>query len=187
MLHWKSCNKNIAWHHCETTIDEEATWEESYFALEKHLAEGRIMSIGISNFNAPDLIELESVVNIMPHLLQNWGDPSHLEETLRLWCSERNILYQPYAVGRNLNRLPDTIAKKLELYGEKYSVSPYIVAHRLFLDTGAVVIPRSSSYDHLLMNIENLFKFSLLESEVREFAKYLPLAFDVQSEKIDEL
>ena len=28
MLHWKSCNENIVWHHCETTIDEEATWKE---------------------------------------------------------------------------------------------------------------------------------------------------------------
>jgi diketogulonate reductase-like aldo/keto reductase len=45
--------------HCHTTEDPAATWRESWRALEREYAEGRVMAIGVSNFDAALLAELE--------------------------------------------------------------------------------------------------------------------------------
>lgn len=44
---------------CWDVEDPAATWRESYRALERAYAEGRVRSIGVSNFDLPLLRELE--------------------------------------------------------------------------------------------------------------------------------
>ena len=64
--------------HCETTEDPEGTWHGSWRALEKAYAEGRVESIGVSNFDTDLLNEisaLDSSVSVLPHLVQNWVEP----------------------------------------------------------------------------------------------------------------
>ena len=78
--------------HCEDTVDPSATWRESWRALERgkrnsscirnhyHIleqkiaayAEGKVMSIGVSNFNIDLLRELEDLAIVLPHVVQNW-------------------------------------------------------------------------------------------------------------------
>ena len=58
LLHWPVCNPSVSWMHCETTVDPSGTWQESWHAMEKAYAEGRLNSIGVSNFDRRLLEEL---------------------------------------------------------------------------------------------------------------------------------
>lgn len=102
LLHWPSCMHNIDWMHCQDTVDPEGTWLQSWRALEKAYAEGRVQSIGVSNFDADLLAELKSAATTWPHLVQNHGEPGQLDIEVRKWCRESDVIYQPYASLRNI-------------------------------------------------------------------------------------
>lgn len=141
--------------HCETTVDAAGTWRESWRALERAYAEGRVLSIGVSNFDAGLLKELQAdVASVLPHLVQNWAEPGKIDQQVRTWCAQHGALYQPYAPLRNLAFLPQGIRDKLHEIAGRFSVSEQAVALQFFLQTGALVIPRSSSWAHLQDNIE---------------------------------
>ncbi len=73
-----SCDSIVDWMHCHTTKDPTATWRETWRAFERLYAEGNILSIGVSNFNVALLEELKETAIVLPHLVQNWADPSFL-------------------------------------------------------------------------------------------------------------
>lgn len=73
MLHWPACYSDIQWMHCDNVVNPEGNWHQSYKALEKAYAEGDIMSIGISNFDAELLGEIHRVSDCLPHLVQNYA------------------------------------------------------------------------------------------------------------------
>ena len=50
-------------------------WEGSWLALEKAYAEGRVMSIGVSNFDAALLATFSDRFTVRPHIVQNWSEP----------------------------------------------------------------------------------------------------------------
>lgn len=85
MLHWPACDHGVSWMHCDDTVDPSATWKESWKALEKAYAEGQVMSIGVSNFDARLLKELEEEAVVMPHLVQNWAEPGSMDLHVRAW------------------------------------------------------------------------------------------------------
>ena len=140
--------------HCETTVDSRATWRESWRALERAYAEGRVLSIGVSNFNLALLEELRvSVATVLPLLVQNWAEPGNTDRAVRAWCDQYQVLYQPYAPLRNLRFLPTEVRRNLQSIAEHYQTTEQAVTLRFFLQTSAVVIPRSSSWIHLQENL----------------------------------
>lgn len=156
--------------HCETTLDPTATWKESWRALERAYAEGRLLSLGVSNFNPALLEELRlNVATVLPHLVQNWAEPGNTDRAARAWCDHYDVLYQPYALLRNLRFLPATLRDTLKSMAERYESTEQAVALRLFLQTGAVVIPRSSSWLHLQENLMPL-PFNLTEEEINSLS-----------------
>jgi diketogulonate reductase-like aldo/keto reductase len=141
--------------HCQDIINPLATWRESWRALEKAYAEGYLQSIGVSNFDLNLLKELEEQIGvILPHIVQNWSDFSNLDLPVRQWCNEREVTYQPYASNRNLDRLPADIKEKVLLIANDRQVTPQFLSNQFFLQTGAVIIPRSTDLDHLKDNLK---------------------------------
>ncbi|KAL3933884.1 MAG: hypothetical protein SGPRY_000088 [Prymnesium sp.] len=53
------------------------TWKESWRALERLYAEGKVRAIGVSNFSPQELAELIDFSHVKPHLVQSWMDPLH--------------------------------------------------------------------------------------------------------------
>jgi len=161
MLHWPSCNKDIEWMHCDDAVDPNGTWQESWRALEKEYAEGRVQSIGVSNFHLELLKELESFATVLPHAVQNWGEPgTQLDTEVRRWCKANEVIYQPYASLRNLSSMSKEMREKLSRIARNHDKSEHAVALRFFLQTGASAIPRSNKPDHLAQNLE-AFSWSL--------------------------
>lgn len=152
LLHWPSCIATVEWMHCEDVVDPEGTWQESWRALEKAFAEGRVQSIGVSNFNVELLEELADMASVMPHLVQNHGELGRTDEAVRHWCHEHHVIYMPYATIRNLKS--STVAHALESLSKAKGVSQQVISLKFFLQTNAAVIPRSTSPDHLLENLQ---------------------------------
>lgn len=167
--------------HCHTTVDPSGTWQQSWRALEKAYAEGRVVSIGVSNFDIQLLNELREISLLLPHLVQNWAEPGSLDRQVRSWCDSRRIVYQPYASGRNLEHLQAMIATALEEIAAAHNRSEYSIALRFFLQTGAAVIPRTRQLNHLEENLR-VYDFELTDGEMAR------LGWDVHAPKVfDEL
>jgi methylglyoxal/glyoxal reductase len=153
--------------HCETKVDPDGTWRESWRALERAYAEGKVMSIGVSNFDVDLLNELLAMAVVKPHVIQNFAEPGRVDVDVRRWCREHEVLYQPYASIRNLNDLPDDIKSAVHRIAAARNVSAHSVVIRSFLQSGSGVIPRSSKEEHLKDNL-NAFNYELTEVEMKE-------------------
>ena len=162
-----SCDPTVEWMHCETTKDPNGTWRESWRALEKAYAEGRVMSIGISNFNINLLNELADFAVVKPHVVQNFAEPGNVDDDVRRWCADHGVIYQPYASIRNLRNLPVDLSNSLHRIAGEKSVSAHSVAIRFFIQSGSGVIPRSKNHSHLQENLE-AFDYELTDSEMKE-------------------
>jgi diketogulonate reductase-like aldo/keto reductase len=169
LLHWPRCDANIDWMHCHDTEIPDATWQQSWKALEREYAEGRVMSIGVSNFDRALLNEVNEISTINPHLVQNHAEPGPAGQDgeVRAWCSEHMAIYQPYAHQRNLQHLEGTIQEALEQISHMHRRSKHAIASKLFLQSGASVIPRSRNGAHLAENLD-LFTWQLQAADMQE-------------------
>jgi len=167
LLHWPECNKDIEWMHCETTVDPDGTWRESWKALEKAYAEGRVMAIGVSNFDVNLLDELVSIASVRPHVVQNWAEPGKPDTDVREWCKIHGTVYQPYASLRNLDAVSEETKTSLTRIAQEKNTSVHNVALAFFAQTGSGVIPRSSNIAHLKENLD-AFSLTLSEEQMQE-------------------
>lgn len=167
LIHWPQCDSNVDWMHCDTTIDPDGTWQESWAALEKAYAEGKVVSIGVSNFNIDQLNELKSFANTLPHVIQNWSEPGSMDVDVRRWCTANSVIYQPYASIRNLSSLPDATKATLRRIAAEKGTSEHVIALSFFIQTGASIIPRATSVDHLHANIK-ASEYTLTQEELAE-------------------
>lgn len=170
LLHWPSCNPEIEWMHCQDTIDVHATWRESWRALEREYAEGRVMSIGVSNFDAALLQELNSMAYTNAHIVQNWAEPGRGKQDVevRRWCHQHGIIYQPYAHQRNLRFLSKETKETMNHLAQIHSTSTHVVSSRFFLQTGASIIPRSRDKQHLEENLNKVFGWQISYVDMQE-------------------
>jgi diketogulonate reductase-like aldo/keto reductase len=90
MLHYPRC-----WM-CENK-EPEGTFLDSWRAMEKLAGEGKIRSLGVSNFEVSDLEELWHAAIIKPAVVQNWMDPFHQDKPTQEWCETHGVHYQAYS------------------------------------------------------------------------------------------
>ena len=141
--------------HCETTRNTSSTYLTSYEMLTKLYSEGWIQSIGVSNFDMPLLQTLSSLVDIRPHVVQNWAElGNHLDIEVRNFCDKEGVAYQPYATVRNMRNWSRQLHAKVRRLARKYNTSEHAISLRFFVQSGAVVIPRSTSAQHLYENVQ---------------------------------
>lgn len=143
-----------------------ATWRESWRALEKAYNEGFVMSIGVSNFEVALLRELADFGSVLPHAVQNHASLDKLDSEVRTWCQEHHVIYQPYASIRNLADLDKRVRNTAKEIAERYGVSEHTVSLKFFLQSGAAIIPRSTSDNHLKENLAIHSKWILTDEEM---------------------
>lgn len=167
--------------HCENTVDKEGLWIQSYMALEKAYAEGRISSLGVSNFDIKLLLEMAPIVNIVPHVVQNFAEVGNMDLDMRVWCNENGVVFMPYGTQQDLSRLHDEVKKGILDMARNHGVSPHAIITRYFLQTGAAMIPRSTQLDHMRENLETVMHFQLGDDEMQF------LGWRVEGRRSDEL
>lgn len=153
LIHWPYCYSSVEWMNCENIVNPNGTWIQSWRALERLYSEGKLLSIGVSNFELDLLTLMDEVSVVSPHILQNYGTLNVLDIDVRIWCSNHQTVYIPYATGRNINDLPQDLLDRAKEVAKQEELSIHGVISRFFLTTGTAVIPRSINISHLHENI----------------------------------
>lgn len=141
---------------------------EAYKAMEQAVADGKIHSIGLSNWYVEELEEFLPQINIMPALVQNEIHPYYQENDVIPYIQELGIVVQGWyplgGRGYTAELLGDETITEIAENHEKSSVQ---VILRWNLQKGVVVIPGSSNPEHIQENTE-LFDFELTEQEMEQ-------------------
>lgn len=139
---------------------------KAYKAIEKFVEQGKIRSIGLSNWYIEEIDSFISKVNITPALIQNEIHPYYQEQAVVPYMHGLGIVMQawyPFGgrghTGEIFNN--ETIAG----IAKAHNVTSAQVVLRWHLQRGVVAIPGSSNPDHIRENI-SVFHFSLSNEEM---------------------
>ncbi|WP_314004987.1 aldo/keto reductase [Gemella morbillorum] len=130
--------------------------------------EGKIRSIGVSNFNYDKLVDLGVFTDEMPAVNQIELNPFHQQKEKVEILKEENVALEawaPFAEGRNnifSNPVLDKIAKK-----HNKSVAQVII--RYFVEQNIVVLAKSTKQERMKENL-NVFDFTLDLTDKEEIA-----------------
>jgi diketogulonate reductase-like aldo/keto reductase len=139
---------------------------EAYLAMEKAVADGKIRSLGLSNWYVEELEEFLPQINITPALVQNEIHPYYQENDVIPYIHSLGIVVQGWyplgGRGYTAELLGDEVISEIAKAHGKSSAQ---VILRWNLQKGVVVIPGSSNPDHIQENTK-LFDFELTEEEM---------------------
>lgn len=139
----------------------------AYKAMEKFVAEGKIRSIGLSNWYVEELEEFLPQVDTKPALVQNEIHPYYQENDVIPYIQSLGITVQGWyplgGRGHTAALLGDPVISEI---AEAHGVSSAQVILRWNLQKGVVVIPGSSNPDHIREN-NALYHFSLTDDEMQ--------------------
>lgn len=143
---------------------------EAYLAMEQAVAEGKVRSIGLSNWYIEELEDFLPQVNITPALVQNEIHPCYQEPDVVPYIQNLGIVMQGWypfgGRGYTAELLGDeTICAIAAVHG----VTSAQVILRWNLQRGVVVIPGSSNPDHIRENLD-LFGFALTDADMAQIA-----------------
>ncbi|MDE5576655.1 MAG: aldo/keto reductase [Oscillospiraceae bacterium] len=151
-------------HHSQPENDVEA-----YQAMEAAVNDGKLRSIGLSNYYEPeDFDRLVNATEIAPALLQNETHPYHQSGIMKEHLAKYSTVMEswfPLGGRGNTQRLfeDETISSIAEVH-EKTSAQ---IILRWHLQAGNIAIPGSSNEAHIQENYE-IFDFGLTESEMEQ-------------------
>lgn len=143
------------------------TWK----VIEKLRTDGKVKSIGVSNFSIADLELLKTVSDVVPAVNQVEFHPLFNHPELKTYCEEKGIVlqaYAPLARGAYMNS-----PLMIEI-GKNHQKTPAQVGLRWLVQQGIGVIPKSVHKERLEENSQ-IFDFVLSEEEMAAIT-----AMDVQ-------
>ncbi len=139
---------------------------EAYLALEQAVADGKVRSIGLSNWYIEELEDFLPQVNITPALVQNEIHPYYQENDVIPYIQSLGIVVQGwYPLGGRGHTSELLNDETIVAIAEAHGVSSAQVILRWNLQKGVVVIPGSSDPDHIRENLD-LFDFELTDEEM---------------------
>lgn len=139
-----------------------------YQLMEKAYKEGKVKSIGLSNFTVEQIREILNICEVKPAVLQTEVHPYHQENELKAFLEENNMVAQAwYPLGHgDKTLLEEPLFVEL---GKKYGKSATQIILRWNTQVGNIVIPGSKNPDHIKANLE-LFDFELATDELAAVA-----------------
>ena len=139
---------------------------EAYKAMETFVEQGKIRSLGLSNWYVEELTDFLPQVTIMPALVQNEIHPYYQEQDVVPFIQEKGIVVQCwYPLGGRGHTAELLDDKTIRSIAEAHGVSSAQVILRWDLQRGIVVIPGSSNPEHIKENLD-LFGFELTDEEM---------------------
>ena len=143
---------------------------EAYKTMERYVEEGKIRSLGLSNWYVEELTDFLPQITITPALVQNEIHPYYQEQEVVPFIQEKGIVVQCWyplgGRGHTSELLGDETIKSI---AEAHGVSSAQVILRWDLQRGIVVIPGSGNPDHIKENLD-LFGFELTEDEMEKIS-----------------
>ncbi|KAL9084459.1 MAG: hypothetical protein Q9159_005221 [Coniocarpon cinnabarinum] len=142
-------------------------------ALVEGVEEGKIRSIGVSNYGVKHLDELENwmkkteaekgkgkggVLSVNQVELHPWLARPDLDE----WCSKRGVLLEAFSPLARSYRLEEPVLAEM---GKKYGKTPAQVLIRWSLQKGSVPLPKSVTHERIIENAD-VYDFKLSEDDM---------------------
>lgn len=141
---------------------------KAYKTIEQFVKNGKIRSIGLSNWYVEELTAFLPQVTITPALVQNEIHPYYQENDVIPFIQDLGIVVQGWyplgGRGHTGELLGDPVISEI---AEAHGVSSAQVILRWNLQKGVVVIPGSSNPDHIKENTE-LYHFELTTDEIEQ-------------------
>ena len=136
----------------------------SYRAMEEAYRAGKIRAIGVSNFMPDRFIDIAGFVDVTPAVNQLevhvFQQQKIAGEILKKYGTQL-MAWSPLAQGKNNLFTNETLVE----IGEKYGKTAAQVNLRFLIQSGVVVIPKSTHKERMEENF-NLFDFNLTDDEM---------------------
>ena len=139
-------------------------FKETWKAMEKLYADGRVRAIGVSNFHVHHLENLLTDCNVKPAINQVEFHPHLTQVELRKFCEKENIqleAWSPLKRGQLLDK--PTISE----IAEKYQKTPAQVILKWDLQNHVITIPKSIT-EHRIIENADIFDFELTKEEMQQ-------------------
>ncbi|MGN1340217.1 MAG: aldo/keto reductase [Oscillospiraceae bacterium] len=136
----------------------------TYRAMEAAYKAGKIRAIGVSNFYPDRLVDLCNFVEVVPAVNQVETHVFQQQKKAHEYMSKYGVQHEswgPFAEGRK-DFFTNPVLNEI---GGKYGKSPAQVALRFLIQSGVVVIPKSTHKERMEENI-NVFDFALDERDM---------------------
>ncbi|AHB01226.1 Aldo/keto reductase [Brucella ceti TE10759-12] len=143
LIHWPMPSKDL--------------FMETWRAFIKLKEEGRVKSIGVSNFRTADLERLIKESGVTPVLNQIELHPQFQQDELRLFHGKHDIATEAWSPLGQGKLLEDPTLKSI---AEKHAKSVAQIILRWHIETGNIVIPKSITPARIKENFD-IFDFTL--------------------------
>ncbi len=141
---------------------------KAYLAIEKFVEQGKIRSIGLSNWYIEEIDDFIEQVNIKPALIQNEIHPYYQEKEVVEYMHNLGIVMQAWYPFGGRGHTGEIFANEtISAIADSHGVTSAQVILRWHLQRGVVAIPGSSNPDHILENI-SVFDFELTDEEMKK-------------------
>ncbi|WP_339149050.1 MULTISPECIES: aldo/keto reductase [unclassified Sutcliffiella] len=142
----------------------EAKYKEAWRALEHLYEEGRVKSIGVSNFQIHHLEDLLKDAKVKPVINQVEYHPRLTQKDLQAFCEQHQIQLEAWSPLMNGQIIEHDLIKDL---ASTYRKTPAQIVIRWDLQNGVVTIPKSTKAHRLAENAD-VFDFELSEGDMKQ-------------------
>lgn len=123
---------------------------QAYLAMEQAVADGKVRSIGLSNWYIEELEEFLPQVNITPALVQNEIHPYYQENDVIPYIQSKGIVVQGWYPFGGRGYTSELLGDEtISAIAQSHGVTSAQVILRWNLQKGVVVIPGSSNPEHI--------------------------------------
>ncbi|CAG8775935.1 1487_t:CDS:2 [Dentiscutata erythropus] len=136
---------------------------ESYRALQELVKQGKVRSIGVSNFEVKHLKGLiDNNPEIIPAVNQIEVHPWNTRNDIVAYCAKHNIVVEAYAPLAKGKRLNDHVIIEI---AEKYNKSAAQILIRWCLQNNFIPLPKSVNKEHIIDNTK-VFDFEIEKEDM---------------------
>lgn len=135
---------------------------EAWKAMIKLYNEGKIKSIGVSNFHIKDIEAIVEATGVKPMVNQIRYFIGNTQKALTEYCQENDILveaYSPLATGNILND------ENILRISQKYQKTPAQICIRYCLENNTLPLPKSVNEERIIANIDLDFEITKEDME----------------------
>ncbi|WEA39457.1 aldo/keto reductase [Lysinibacillus fusiformis] len=142
----------------------DTNYVEVYKALEKIYQDGRVRSIGVSNFHVHHLEKLLKETKVIPVINQIEFHPHLTQEEVRAYCTDKDIQVEAWSPLMNGALLEEALIQEL---ASKYDKTPAQIVLRYDVQHNVVTIPKTMTATRMVENLD-VFYFTLTDGEMAQ-------------------
>ena len=162
----------------------------AYKDMEKAVKDGRVKSIGLSNFESDRLEEVLNIASIYPAVIQVECHPYYQQDALKKRVEKYSTKLESwYPIGHGDKTLiNENIFTEL---GKKYNKSNVQIILRWHIQEGNIVFPKTTNKEHMKENFD-IFDFELTSDEMKRIKvldknqRYFTMTLEEQEKNLSQ-